>query len=432
MLSFANQTVLHNDRPSAAQISLRPFPYPYRAALAVCSDIDLTKTVDEFLEIQRFLNTKQQTSMGEGVGLEIGNSFYFYDDDGEVSYFTHEPRVQPVIINLIRAGYLDCLHSYGDRANSREQIEQALDVLYENDCKVDVWVNHYGSRSNISQKFEYFFGECAGDQPSSDVYHTDLTLKYGIRFAWVGATTRIVGQSADRVPSVARLFDYHYPVRSTLNAAKEWRKKLMGIRGDERFVMHHENSLVQPLTLRDGQTVYEFMRYCNHPISVSLGATSHGLSYAISKQALEQLKAVEGYMIVYSHLGKNKEFSQVIAPDTVTALRHLECEYLDGNIQVMTTSRLLNYYHAHEYLVWTVSQDEQHTRIMIECLDDPVFGRQHPSAEQLQGITFYVSDSSTTDIYLQGIKLKNIQRNPADHSGSQSITIPFTHLHFPY
>lgn len=430
MSSLANETVQEKNRP--AQISLRAFPYPYRAALAVCSDIDLTKTVDEFLEIQRFLNTKQQTSMGEGVGLEIGNSFYFYDDDGEVSYFTHEPRVQPVIINLIRAGYLDCLHSYGDRANSREQIERALDVLYENDCKVDVWVNHYGSRSNISQKFEYFFGECAGDKPSADVYHTDLTLKYGIRFAWVGATTRIVGQSAHAMPSVSSVFDHHYPVRSTLNAAKEWRKKVMGVRGDERFVMHRENSLVQPLTLRDGQTIYEFMRYCNHPISVSYGATSHGLAYAISKQALEQLKAVEGYMIVYSHLGKNKEFSQVIAPDTVAALRNLEGEYLDGNIQVMTTSRLLNYYHAHEYLVWTVNQDEHCTRIMIDSIDDPVFGRWHPTVDQLQGITFYVSDSATTEIYIQGIRLKNIQRNPADQSGLQSVTIPFTHLNFPY
>jgi hypothetical protein len=435
MVACAIETAIHDNHHhtvEAARVSLRAFPYPYRAALAICSDIDLTRTVEEFLEIQQFLNTKQQTSMGEGVGLEIGNSFYFYDEDGEVSYFTHEKRVQPVILDLIQAGYLDCLHTYGDQANSREQILRALDVLNEAGGKVDVWVNHHGARSCISQKFEYFFGECAGDKPSSDVYHTDVTVKYGIRFAWVGATTRIIGQSARVTSPSSSVFNRQYPIRSSMSVAREWWKRMMGGRGDERFVMHHENLLAQPLALRDGQTIYEFMRYCNHPISVSLGATSHGLSYAISKQALEQLKAVEGYMIVYSHLGKNKEFSQVIAPDTQAALRHLEAEYRAGNIQVLTTSRLLNYHINHDYLVWTVDQDDQHVRIMIESVDDPVFGRVVPSAQQLQGITFYVPDSSLTDIYIQGIRLKDIQRNPADHTGSESVTIPFTRLTYPY
>ena len=66
--------------------AVRHLPYPYRAALTICSDIDDTQNTADFLEIQRFLNTKQQTSMGEGLGLEIGNSFYFYDDDGYFSF----------------------------------------------------------------------------------------------------------------------------------------------------------------------------------------------------------------------------------------------------------------------------------------------------------------------------------------------------------
>lgn len=53
--------------------------------------------------------------MGEGIALEIGNSFYFYDKNGEVSYFGHDRHAERVIVDLIRAGYIDCLHSYGDR-----------------------------------------------------------------------------------------------------------------------------------------------------------------------------------------------------------------------------------------------------------------------------------------------------------------------------
>ena len=81
-------TVRELARDRQTEVTLRRFPYPYRAALAICSDIDETKTAEELLEIHRFLNTTQPTSMGEGVGLEIGNSVYFYDGKREVSYFT--------------------------------------------------------------------------------------------------------------------------------------------------------------------------------------------------------------------------------------------------------------------------------------------------------------------------------------------------------
>ena len=87
--------------------------------------------------------------MGKGIGLEIGNSVYFYDKDGEFSYFSHDEYAKRVIIDLIQAGYIDCLHSYGDGATSRDEIVRALDVLHKADCKLDVWVNHYGARSNL-------------------------------------------------------------------------------------------------------------------------------------------------------------------------------------------------------------------------------------------------------------------------------------------
>lgn len=424
-----------DDRASERQAPalLRRLPYPYQAALAICSDIDQTKDVDEFLEIQRFLNTKDTTSMGEGVGLEIGNSFYFYDRKGEFSCFTHDERAQRVIIDLIQAGYIDCLHSYGDAATSRDEILRALDVLYSADCKLDVWVNHHGAHNNLSRKFEYMFGECRGDDPRSDVYHADVTLDYGIRFVWVGATTRMIGQSsANSSPSLSTVFDPRYPLRSSVSVLKEIRKKALGEWGDERYVICRRNRLTRVVQLEDGQQVHEFMRYCDHPVSISQGATSRGLAYAISRRALEHLKAVRGFMIVYTHLGKNNDCRQVIAPETQEALRNLEREYRDGAIYVTTTSKLLNYYHACKYLVWSHQQEEGRMRIIIEHLDDPVLGQLRPTVGQLQGLTFYVPDSSKADIYVQGVEVKGIQRNAADDSGMQSVTIPLTYLSFPY
>ena len=73
-------------------IWIRKFPYPFKAALAICSDIDETQTIEEFLEIQRFLCSEDSTRLGEGLGLEIGNSFYFYDEKRRFSFFTHALR----------------------------------------------------------------------------------------------------------------------------------------------------------------------------------------------------------------------------------------------------------------------------------------------------------------------------------------------------
>jgi hypothetical protein len=414
------------------RVSLRRFPYPYKAAVAICSDIDGTKTTGEFLEIQRFLNTKHATSMGQGVGLEIGNSFYFYDREGDFSYFTHDERAQGVIVDLIRAGYIDCLHTYGDGATSRDQILRALDVLDGADCKIDVWVNHYGARSNLGRKFEYMFGECRGDDPRSDAYHADATLGYGIRFVWIGATTRMIGQStADPSASLPTVFDPRYPLRSSISVLKEIRKKVLGQWGDERYVMCRQNRLMRATQLGDGQRVHEFMRHWSHPVGVGQGATSRGLAYAISRRAMEHLKAVGGFMIVYTHLGKNSDCQQFIAPETQERLRDLEGDYRNGEVYVTTTSKLLNYRRAHQYVAWSCQQNNGCTQIHIDHLDDPVFGRTFPAIGQLQGLTFYVPDSRRADIYVTGVRVDGVQRNPADDSRMASVTIPLTHLSFP-
>ena len=292
---------------------LRRFPYPYRAALAICSDIDGTSTTEEFLEIQRFLNTKKTTSMGEGVELEIDNCLFFYDKGDTLSYFGSDARTRSAMVDLIHAGYIDCLHTYGDGTTTREQVARSLDELVKADCKLDVWTNHFGAKCNLSRKFQYRFGDCAGADPASEVYHSDLTLDYGIRFAWVGAGARTVGQSAGKTSSaLTTVFDRDHPVRTAIDTIKETGKWFAGLSRDERYAINYENQLTRPLQLEDGRRVHEFVRYCTHPRGVSYGATSKGLAYTISRRSLEHLKAVGGFMVVYTHLGKNADCRQVM------------------------------------------------------------------------------------------------------------------------
>jgi hypothetical protein len=102
------------------KIRLKTFPYTYKAALDINSDLDGTHTFEEFLEIQRFLNTKEGTSMGRGIGLEIGNSFWMYSgsSDDKFTYFksltTFPSGSAPIIRDFIKSGYIDVMHSYGN------------------------------------------------------------------------------------------------------------------------------------------------------------------------------------------------------------------------------------------------------------------------------------------------------------------------------
>jgi hypothetical protein len=112
-------------------------------------------------------------------------------------------------------------------------------------------------------------------------------------------------------------------------------------------------------------------------------------------------------------------------------LRHLEHDYRTGEIYVTTTSKLLNYCRAYQYLAWSHQESEGRITITIDHLDDPLFGRSHPTVSELQGLTFYVPDRIRIDVAVRGVGVEGLQRNPADESGMESVTIPFTHLSFP-
>ena len=420
--------------PASKGVGLRAFPYPYKAALTICNDPDDTKTTQEFVDVQRFLNSKKLTPLGEGLGLEIGNSFYFYDDERHFSFYTHEERAQRVIIDLIRAGYIDCLHTYGDAATSRAQILRGLDVLRTLDCTLQVWVNHNGSRNNLGRKFEYLFDRapCQGDTPGSPVFHADVTLDYGIRFAWVGATTRVIGQSPKHPSSLfSTVADFDHLPSSTLSVAKEWRKKMLGSRGDKRYTLHNRNDLMQVMELETGQKLHEFIRYCHHPKGVRFGSTAQGLAQVISPRMLEQLKAVQGYAIVYTHFGQRNGSAELLPPGSQAALRQLEQEYREGHVYVTTTAKLLNYHHAFRNARWSYETVNGWTSVRIDHLEDPIFGKSPVNWQQLQGITFYVPDKNKAEVYVQGCCVPGLQRNCSDESGEQSVTIPFVPLEFP-
>jgi len=404
------------------KVALRKFPYPYKAAMAICSDIDGTTTVDEFLEIHKFLNSKEMTSMGRGVGLEIGDSFMMYAAPTcALSYYSGNPESAQIIRKFIKAGYIDFMHSYGEKADfTRKDAIKAIKELSDNGCKLDVWVDHATTVDNLGD--DRTFG--LGDHPDSRAYHSDITLAYGIKFVWLGRITTVIGQSVPiTLKTFSSIYDSRYPVDSLKNMVKESAKNVLAVFGNRKYAMHKSYDLVRITKLDDGQKVYEFLRFDNYWKGVAEGATSRRLAYVISKRTLERLRGAGGYMVVYTHLGKNSDCSQVIAEETQVALRDLASEYERGNIYITTTSKLLNYYLNHKYLNWSYDIKGDEVVITISGVEDPVFGSFVPTVQNLQGITFYVPDKDKAQIYVGGKEIRNIRRNPADYRGRESVAI---------
>lgn len=423
---LSRDTEFPSNRQASQKVLLRKFPFPFRAALTICSDIDGTKTAEKFLSIQNFLNTERDTEMGPGLGLEIGNSFFPCTRDGSFSYLSPRPRDKALIRELIKAGYIDCLHSYEYGIQSRDDILRALNELERDGCRVDVWTNHSHAPSNFTAGAM----PGSGDVPGSSFYHVDLTLAYGVRFVWLGRSTCLLGQE---VPVTGKAWGQVYDAahaRETIgNMMRELGKILLAKAGSRKFAIHMKNRLLRVAQLQSGQQVYEFNR-CN-PLWSRQVPDSTGLSYMLQPRLLESVKASEGYTILYTHLGRGQH-SPIIPPAAQSALRDLAASYHNGEIYVTTTSRLLRYCLIHRYLEWSYElSSDDHVDITIRQLADPLSGPRALTREDLQGITFYVPDRYRASVRLADTEISDLVRNPRDGTGHESVMIPRRALEYP-
>ena len=232
-------------------VEIRRFPYPYVAALSICSDIDNTGSLDEYLEIRNYLSSNEMTRNGKGLGLDIGNSFFFYEDNHKAITYYDNKKIRETIIQDIKNVNIDFLHSYGNKVDfKREDAIKAIEELKKNNLKIKVWVDHYISKDNLGDDVTY--GE--GDHPDSSSYHSDLTLKYGIKFVWLGRVTMIAGQDVPiKLSTFFTIFDSEHKLDSLINISKEIFKNILGLLGNEKYKMHKGNKLVNISTLNDGQ-----------------------------------------------------------------------------------------------------------------------------------------------------------------------------------
>lgn len=399
---------LENAPKSNPASQLRKFPFPYDAMLAISSDIDLA-TVEKFEVYHRFLNTKEQTPYGPGLGLDIGDSAWFYvgsdqrpkiDKQGHnveysMSYFQglnpNQLKDAAKIIHYYKAGWIDSLHTFGDFSRNDKKILFKRDLavaawkaMNESGFKPIVWINH-GSESNVQNFGGYnpkrpFFNYQAGDDPKSPYYHTDITIANGIRYVWNSA-------------------------------------------GMHQFAY---DSPLFPLKLRDGKEVWGFHRYTHDLVNGKYHWTweTHELSHQLTKEHLDQLVQGRKYSIVTQHLGKNAE-EFPFNPTDIQALQLLKSYQDNGKVLIARTVRLLEYARTQNYVRYSIAQVDGQTYINLNSLEDPVLGTSIPLFDEVRGLTFYVDDPGNTHLLLNfnPIPEDEIQRNSTDRDGKKSIGV---------
>ncbi|MCI0493431.1 hypothetical protein L0Z72_00360 [candidate division KSB1 bacterium] len=394
------------------KITLRKFPYPYQAAMTICNDIDGT-SLSNFIEIHRFLNTYESTSLGEGLGLPISDSFWMFDnpilENSAFSYFeklgSTPSNAAPLIRDFIKAGILDVMHSYGNFVAisdfSRKMAAHSINELDRYNLKVKVWTNHGGIESiqNIGNrswgKGDLPTHEGNGTAAHLDCYHSDLLIDYGIRFYWdsVESLTSLVGQD-----SPVNFSEAYW--RSPLYSGFKLKTKSI-IKGyisfadllHFKFTKRHfvpwqpfdaQNQLIQFDQLRDGNILLRFKRYGHNKLD-----WSDDLDFLLNEKVLNHLIKKAGYLVLYIHLGnvKSRQESTCLPVMTINKLRQIAELYHQGRLWVQTVSKLLMYNFIHRSIKWQAKETDSNYQIHLEGFHQAVFDL-HLSLEDLGGLTF--------------------------------------------
>lgn len=387
--------------PREKTVELRPFPYPYRAALALCNDAD-SLTPDSFRRLYRFLTGNDETEWGPGLGLDVGGSFFMFRSPDSPNELTVFDRLSSTVtddgeylLDCIRGGLLDILHTYGCFTSrddfTRELAVRALELLASRGIKIETWVNH-GPPTNVQCIGTHEGWQ--GDAPGSRAYHADLTVAHGVRWIWTGdeISDRVAldGPSARRTPLSRR-----------------------------------SRPLTEPYRMRDDQVVESFVRYGG--LGRRQTPVLDDLPHQLAPSNLDALVKAGGYSIVYQHLAVRRvrpgfgvgAYGPVddrwFRAAELTALRELARRFRDGEIWVAPTTTLLRYRDARANVRWHLETTDEHDRIVVEPGPDPAW------------LTFYCERPGATTVHVRtadGQELAvDTDVNPPDERGRPSVTV---------
>lgn len=400
-------------RTSDARI--RNLPFPFLGAVSISSDVEYMSF--EFFEVlMKFLNTRDSTPLGDGLGLEVTSSMFFYSVDSKTfSYFmgeSHDGPMAPYALRIneyLSSGWIDTNHSFGDFFKSnkftRDHANRSFNVLKNLNVSLQVFTNHGGNTSNLG-KHHYQY---TGDQIGTVAYHSDLLKKNGVSYVWLDSGPFII------------------EAQSLLGAPKYYLKQL--VRRVDNQYLRGSNRLFKKVTLRDGGQFTGFVRLRS---TGRFAPDFSSLSYQLNLINWDRMYKAKGVIILYQHLGVlTQNSSQCQAATVEDILRRkdvfmapfyfLQNETRKGKLWVAGTARLLSYVDMIESvkLNYDEVRNQYTARHHSKALVDPQI--------LFQGLTFYIDPNKPVELYGNGKKL-NIEYNGPDETRRYSVSVPLQPL----
>lgn len=404
------------------EISIRPFPFPYVAALAISSDLDGTRTATEYFDLIDFMNRDCHED-DDGLGLEFANSIYFAMPPSQFSYLGATNAEQARLRDYVHAGLVDTVHSFGGKARTRQDVRDILQEMDRQGLAIPVWTNHARVPTNMRELRGQRTGK--GDCAGSAVYHARASRERGMRYVWRSQVTSLIGQNVR--PDFLTPWLQNHPLRSGMTCLRQLGKSAAGLFSSS-WSLHRSNRLCALASLEDGTEVVEFMRSNSHWAGISAGESAAGLAGALSDRVLSNLVRRGGASVFYTHLGKRVEGQNGPLPDSaIGALRRIAHLQRKGKVLVLTTARLLDLTCLNQW-VKGVPVKRQNNRFAIELsLDAPEFIRERLTRFLPEsGLTVYFSGPPPTEIIFEGQSLSGIKPNTKDASGLESVSLPLS------
>jgi hypothetical protein len=164
---------------------------------------------------------------------------------------------------------------------------------------------------------------------------------------------------------------------------------------------------------------------------VNCGDTARGAGDVLSKGFLDRLTDRDGVCVLYTHPGKPCGLPATFDAAAVAGLRRLADMFRAGRILVTTTRRLLGFCRALREGWWTACRRNGHVTIDFRVNVEAARGRRGLPPDDLDGLTFYVPEPESARVTVNGHEVAGILRNPPDHTGRPSVSLPWPRLEFP-
>ncbi len=342
MLFFIGQHYFRIINMNSNNISVLPYPFPYKAWLTISNDPDNTLSKD-WKELHR--------TIWKELKLPFSDSLFVDSYNKNIPEQVNLKR-NPEIVDK---HYIDTIHTWGDYMHAgkigfeRENALEAIEELKKHNINPLVWVDHANFEGNLLHNYNAGgnpnFIDAAGHVYKNYVYTLDLIKKIGVKYIWDGKITDFLGQ--DRV-----LSPNEYYLQYSSSIFKAWFKIILNFLykgfdnltrpGFLNYADFKNNNQYKKHTFDDGNTFYIFKRF-----GTWVDADIDGLGKLISKKNIDTLIKVGGTCIVYTHLGKRKanrlEDKVHIPIFTLNALINLKHRFEQKELMLSSVSSLLKY-----------------------------------------------------------------------------------------